>query len=94
MERINYKLYEELERDLDRQILNEFKGENALLIAGFIPGIGEFADLALIVKWAHEKRYIEAGLMLFALIPTVGDIIVKPLIKIAGPALRGGKAFV
>lgn len=70
-----------------RQKLNEDKLETALLIAGFVPVIGEAADFALILKYIKEKRLIEAGLMLFALIPTVGDVIVKPIIF----AIKGSK---
>lgn len=65
-----------------KEELNESFIENALLIAGFIPVIGEVADTVLIIKYLKEKRYIEAGLMMFALIPTVGDIAVKPFLAI------------
>ena len=63
------------------QDLDESFFENALMIAGFVPVIGEIADVILIIKFLREKRYIEAGLMLFALIPTVGDFLIKPLLK-------------
>lgn len=62
--------------------LTESFWENALLAAGFIPVIGEVADIILIIKFLKEKRFIEAGLMMVALIPTFGDILVKPFLKI------------
>lgn len=61
--------------------LTESFWENALLVAGFVPVIGEVADIILIIKYLKERRFIEAGLMLFALIPTFGDFVVKPFIK-------------
>lgn len=75
-------------------LINEDWIENILLVAGFVPVIGEVADIILIIKFLREKRYIEAGLMLFALIPTVGDFIVKPFLKIgktAGAFSSAGK---
>jgi len=65
-----------------KDLINEGIGENALLLLGFVPVIGEAADVILIIKYLKEKRYIEAGLMLFALIPTVGDAMIKPFLKI------------
>ena len=65
----------------NRQLLNEDAWENALMVAGFIPVIGEIADWILIMKYVREKQYLYAGLMLIALIPTVGDFIAKPFIK-------------
>ena len=68
----------------NKQQLNEslFSIENVLMTAGFVPVIGEVADIALICYylWRGEKLY--AALMLIALIPTVGDFIVKPIIKL------------
>ena len=66
-------------------LINEDWIENLLLVAGFAPIVGEIADIILIIKFLREKRYIEAGLMLFALIPTVGDAIVKPFLKLGKP---------
>lgn len=64
----------------ERFIIDEGWFENSLLVAGFIPVVGEIADTILIVKYLKEGRYIEAFLCVIALIPTVGDIIAKPLI--------------
>jgi len=65
-----------------RKLLNEDGWENALMVAGFIPVIGEIADIALIGLYLYRKEYIYAGLMLIALIPTVGDFIAKPFITL------------
>ena len=59
--------------------------ENIALILGFVPIIGEIADIALICYYLYRKEYIYAALTCIALIPTVGDIIAVPLIK----TLRG-----
>lgn len=75
----------------NRQILNEDAWENALMVAGFIPVVGEIADWILIMKYVREKQYLYAGLMLIALIPTVGDFIAKPFIKLLKTAGIGGR---
>lgn len=69
---------------ISKDQLNEDWIENTLLLAGFVPVIGEIADLISIYRYIKQERYIEAGLMIFALIPTVGDIITKPIIKLIG----------
>lgn len=78
---INNEMYE-----IDQQVNEEGMGENLLLLAGFIPVVGEIADTILIIKYWRENRKIEAGLMLLALIPTVGDFLVKPFLKIGKAA--------
>lgn len=88
----NYYTKEELLES--KQVINENWIENTLMIAGFVPVIGEVADLALIIYYCYKREWLYAGLMLFALIPTVGDFIAKPLIKIfksplAKNALKG-----
>jgi hypothetical protein len=88
----NYYTKEELLES--KQVINENWIENTLMIAGFVPVIGEVADLALIIYYCYKKEWLYAGLMLFALIPTVGDFIAKPLIKVfksplAKNALKG-----
>ena len=67
----------------EKQLLNEalFTLENILMAAGFIPVIGELADIALILYYLKKGEKLYAALMLIALIPTVGDILVKPFIK-------------
>lgn len=77
-----------------KELINENWIENTLMVAGFVPVIGEVADLALIIYYCYKKEWLYAGLMLIALIPTVGDFIAKPLIKIfkspaAKSALKG-----
>jgi hypothetical protein len=88
------KYYTKEELIESKQIINENWIENTLMIAGFVPVIGEVADLALIIYYCYKREWLYAGLMLFALIPTVGDFIAKPLIKIfksplAKNALKG-----
>ncbi len=77
------------------QDVNEISMETFLMGAGFIPVIGEVADAALIVKYFKENRWIEAMLMIIALVPTVGDIAVKPLLFMArkSGALRSAATF-
>ena len=87
MEKIKDKNYVKSEMfEIEPQDINEGFWENALLVAGFIPVIGEVADTILIIKYWREGRKIEAGLMLLALIPTVGDIIVKPFLRLGKAA--------
>ena len=68
----------------NKKQLNEslFSVENVLMAAGFIPVIGEVADIALICYYLHKGEKLYAALMLIALIPTVGDFIAKPIIKL------------
>jgi len=87
MEKIKDKNYVKSEMfEIEPQDLNEDFWENALLVAGFIPVIGEVADTILIIKYWRQDRKIEAGLMLLALIPTVGDILVKPFLRMGKAA--------
>lgn len=72
-----------------KQVLKEDTVENILLAAGFIPVIGEVFDIISIIRYISRKEYLYAGLMLIALIPTVGDFVVKPFIRILKGA--GGK---
>ena len=79
--------------------LNESWIENSLMVAGFVPVIGELADIALICYYLYKGEKLYAALMLIALIPTVGDFIVKPIIKAfrgtreGVGALKGGKSL-
>ena len=68
----------------NKQQLNEslFSIENVLMTAGFIPVIGEIADIGLICYYLYKGEKLYAALMLIALIPTVGDFIAKPIIKL------------
>lgn len=65
----------------NKELLKEDGWENALMVAGFVPVIGEIADIILIIRYIMKKEYLFAGLMLIALIPTVGDFIAKPFIR-------------
>lgn len=66
---------------LNEEIINITENvENALLIAGFVPVIGEIADIISIIRYLRRGERLKAALMLVALIPTVGDIIVKPIL--------------
>jgi len=75
----------------ESQLLNEDWIENVLMVAGFVPVIGEVADVILILRYCYKKEYLYAGLMLIALIPTVGDFIAKPLIRLLKGAGGAGK---
>ena len=74
----------------EREQLNEslLSLENGLMLAGFVPVIGEVADIALICYYLYKGEKLYAALMLIALIPTVGDFIAKPIIKF----FKGSKA--
>lgn len=65
-----------------RQLLTEEFWENVLLAAGFIPVVGEIFDIISIIRYLRRGEYLYAALMLIALIPTVGDIVAKPFIKL------------
>jgi hypothetical protein len=68
----------------EKQQINEslFTFENILMAVGFVPVIGEVADIALICYYLYKGEKLYAALMLIALIPTVGDFIAKPIIKL------------
>jgi len=65
-----------------KQVLNEDWIENALMIAGFVPVIGEIADIILIIRYIYKKEYLYAAIMLISLIPTVGDFIAAPIVRL------------
>ncbi len=84
------RIYTKKEILESKQLLKEDGLENALMIAGFIPVIGEVADIILIIRYIYKKEYLYAGLMLIALIPTVGDFFAKPIIRLLkSPIARG-----
>ena len=68
----------------EKQQLNEslLSFENILMAIGFVPVIGEIADIALICYYLYKGEKLYAALMLIALIPSVGDFIAKPIIKL------------
>lgn len=73
-------------------------GHLALDLAGLIPGFGEPADLTNALWYAFNGSYLESGLSFFAMIPTVGDAIAKPVKalwlsgqKLSRPLLEGMK---
>jgi hypothetical protein len=78
-----------------KQTINEslFSIENLLMAAGFIPVIGEVADIALICYYLYKGEKLYAALMLIALIPTVGDFIAKPIIKLFKGSREGTMAM-
>jgi hypothetical protein len=78
----------------EEEILNEDFIENALMVAGFVPVIGEVADIILILRYLWKGEYLYAALMLIALIPTVGDFIAKPIIRLLKGAGIAGKTAV
>jgi len=79
----------------EREQLNEslLSLENILMVAGFVPIIGEVADIALICYYLHRGEKLYAALMLIALIPTVGDFIAKPIIRFFKGSTAGSKAL-
>jgi hypothetical protein len=75
---------------VEKKLLTENWIENTLMVAGFIPVIGEVADIVLILYYCYKKEWLYAGLMLIALIPTVGDFIAKPIIAVfKSPVAKG-----
>lgn len=68
----------------EKETINEslLSWENILMVAGFVPVIGEIADIALICYYLYKGEKLYAALMLIALVPTVGDFIAKPIIKL------------
>jgi hypothetical protein len=76
----------------NKELLKEDTLENILMVAGFVPVIGEVADIILIIRYIMKKEYLYAGLMLIALIPTVGDFIAKPFIRLLKGSGIAGKA--
>jgi hypothetical protein len=64
-----------------------------LMLAGFVPVIGEIADIALICYYLYKGEKLYAALMLIALIPTVGDFIAKPIIKLFKGSREGAAAM-
>jgi len=79
----------------EQQVLNEslLSIENVLMAVGFVPVIGELADIALICYYLYKGEKLYAALMLIALIPTVGDFIVKPIIKLFQGSRKGAVAL-
>ncbi len=75
----------------NKELLKEDALENILMVAGFVPVIGEIADIILIIRYIMKKEYLFAGLMLIALIPTVGDFIAKPFIRFLRASGVAGK---
>lgn len=82
MELTKQQILENRKEQLNESLLS---WENVLMAAGFIPVIGEIADIALIIYYLVKGEKLYAALMLIALVPVVGDFTVKPLIK----TLRG-----
>lgn len=68
----------------ERQQLNEslFSFENILMAAGFIPVIGEIADIALICYYLYKGEKLYAAIMLIGLIPGVGQWIAAPIVRL------------
>ena len=74
------------------QLLKEDWIETGLMAFGFIPVIGEVADIALILVYLHRGEKMYAAIMLIALLPVVGDLIAKPFIGVLKGLGIGGKA--
>ena len=79
----------------EKEQINEslFSFENILMAVGFVPVIGEVADIALICYYLYKGEKLYAALMLIALIPTVGDFIAKPIIKLFKGSREGTLAM-
>lgn len=69
-----YFLHETVNRgeELDEGALNI-----ALDVAGLIPGIGEYADLANAALYAKDGKWLFAALSLVSVIPALGDVVGK-----------------
>jgi hypothetical protein len=52
-------------------------GHTGLDVVGFVPGLGEAADVANAAWYVAEAKYLDAGLSLVSVIPVVGDVIGK-----------------
>ena len=52
-------------------------GHAGLDIAGFIPGVGEFADGANAAWLLTEGKYLDAAFSVISMVPVVGDIVGK-----------------
>ena len=76
---------ENLIREYVRNQIKEDTGLKniALDIAGLIPGIGEFADMANAIDYAKKGNYLFAAFSLISMIPELGDAVGK-----------GGKLYV
>lgn len=63
------------------QVIHETRlgdiGHAALDVAGFVPGLGEAADLTNALWYAKEGQYVSAVLSLISMVPEVGDVIGK-----------------
>ena len=83
------------EQKSEKGTINEslFSFENILMAAGFIPVVGEIADIALICYYLYKGEKLYAALMLIALIPTVGDFIAKQIIKLFKGSREGTMAM-
>ena len=77
---------------IEGKLLKEDGWENALMVAGFVPVIGEIADIILIIRYLTKREYLYAAIMLIALITTVGDIIAKPFIRVLKATGGAGRA--
>jgi len=68
----------------EKQQINEslFSFENILMAAGFIPVIGEIADIALICYYLYKGEKLYAAIMLIGLIPGVGQWIAAPIVRL------------
>jgi len=62
----------------------------ALDLVGFIPGVGEIADVINAVDYARKKDYLMAALSLVSAIPAIGDVVGKGG-KILVTLARGSK---
>jgi hypothetical protein len=68
----------------ERQQLNEslLSFENILMAIGFVPVIGEIADIALICYYLYKGEKLYAAIMLIGLIPGVGQWIAAPIVRL------------
>ncbi len=63
--------------DVDVEELDEGALNIALDIAGLIPGVGEFADVANAALYAKDGKWLFAALSLVSVIPALGDVVGK-----------------
>ena len=77
------------------ELLSDENYERLLTVLGFVPVIGQIADIALIFHYLRRGQNLYAGLMLIALVPGVGNLVAAPfiaLLKGAGKIRGVGKS--
>jgi len=69
-------IFEAYKSQLDEGVLRQ-AGHITLDVLGFIPGLGEFADLTNAIWHAKHGEYFMALMSIISLVPVVGDAVGK-----------------